>query len=187
MSLKTIIFLFLIISFIKSNKIFTRKENKNCENWKSLMRYHYCYNDVEDESLLDLEPIDVVIKYIDLSDKELIREGLSQINKDYENGEIKYSIRSILKYIPWINKIYIIMPNKKVKYLKSYEEIKEKIIYIKDKDLIGFDSSSSTVFEFNLWRLKNFGVTQNFIYFNDDYFVGKPLKNSDFFIYTTEK
>ena len=181
MSLKTIIFLFLIISFIKSNKIFTRKENKNCENWKSLMRYYYCYNDVEDESLLDLEPIDVVIKYIDLSDKELIREGLSQINKDYENGEIKYSIRSILKYIPWINKIYIIMPNKKVKYLKSYEEIKEKIIYIKDKDLIGFDSSSSTVFEFNLWRLKNFGVTQNFIYFNDDCFVGNYLKKSDFF------
>ena len=83
------------------------------------MKYYYCYNDVEDESLLDMEPIDVVIKYIDLSDKELIREGLSQINKDYENGEIKYSIRSILKYIPWINKIYIIMTNEKVKYLKS--------------------------------------------------------------------
>ena len=45
-------------------------------------------------------------------------------------------------------------------------------IYIKDKELIGFDSASSTVFEFNLWRLKNFGVTQNFIYFNDDCFVG---------------
>ena len=79
------------------------------------------------------------------------------------------------------------MPNDKVKYLKSNEEIKEKIIYIKDKELIRFDSSSSTVFELNLWRLKNFEVTQNFIYFNDDYFFGKPLKNSDFFIYTTEK
>ncbi len=78
------------------------------------MRYYYYYNDIEDESLLDMEPIDVVIKYLDLSDKELIRVGLPQINKDYENGEIKYSILSILKYIPWINKIYIIMQMKKL-------------------------------------------------------------------------
>ena len=173
----------ILLSFqiIHSENILKTKENKECENKKDMMRHYYCYNDTEDESLLDMELIDVVIKYIDLSDEKLIRKGIKQLNKDIENGEIKYCIRSILTNIPWVNKIYIIMPNDKVKYFKSNEEIKEKIIYIKDKELIGFDSASSTVFEFNLWRLKNFGVTQNFIYFNDDYFVGKPLKKSDFF------
>ena len=172
------IFFLILLSF---QIILKTKENKECENKKDMMRHYYCYNDTEDESLLDMELIDVVIKYIDLSDEKLIRKGIKQLNKDIENGEIKYCIRSILTNIPWVNKIYIIMPNDKVKYFKSNEEIKEKIIYIKDKELIGFDSASSTVFEFNLWRLKNFGVTQNFIYFNDDYFVGKPLKKSDFF------
>ena len=127
------------------------------------MRHINCYNDKEDESLLDMELIDAVIKYIDLTYKKLIREGIKQINKDIENGEIKYCVRSILINIPWINKIYIIMPNEKVKYFKEYEEIKEKIIYIKDKEFIGFDSASSTVFEFNLWRLKNFGYSAKII------------------------
>ena len=161
---------------IYSENILKTKENNECEKKKNIMRHIDCYNDKEDESLLDMELIDAVIKYIDLTDKKLIREGIKQINKNIENGEIKYCVRSILTNIPWINKIYIIMPNEKVKYFKEYEEIKEKIIYIKDKELIGFDSASSTVFEFNLWRLKNFGVIQNFIYFNDDYFVGKPKK-----------
>ena len=151
------------------------------------MRKIYCYPNIEDESLLENEPIDVVIKYIDLFDKTLIREGIPQFNKDYENGEIKYCIRSILKYIPWVNKIFILMPNEKVKFFKDYEKIKEKIIYVKDKDVLGFDSAASPVFEFNLWRLKNFGLSENFIYFNDDYFVGNYLKKSDFFYVENNK
>ena len=177
------IFFLILLSFqiIHSENILKTKEKNECEKNKDIMRHINCYNDIEDESLLDMELIDAVIKYIDLTDEKLIREGIKQINKDIENGEIKYCVRSILTNIPWINKIYIIMPNEKVKYFKEYEEIKEKIIYIKDKELIGFDSASSTVFEFNLWRLKNFGLNQNFIYFNDDTFIGEPLKKSDFF------
>ena len=157
-----------------------------CEYWKDLKRHFNCYIDTDDESLLDLELIDVVISYIDINDKDLKRD-LPKLEKDIENGEIKYNTRSILKYIPWINKIYILMPNKKVKYFKNPEEINEKIKYIKDKDLLGFDSRSSIVFEFNFWRLKKFGVTTNFLYFNDDYFIGNYLKKSDFFYQLRDK
>jgi hypothetical protein len=79
------------------------------------------------------EPIDVVIKYIDLSDKTLNRAGIKQIYKDQNCEELKYSIRSILQYIPWIRKIYILMPNEKVKFLKN--EISEKIIIVHTKIL----------------------------------------------------
>ena len=171
-------------NLLLENKI---KENNICEKKKDFMRKIYCYPNIEDESLLENEPIDVVIKYIDLFDNTLIREGIPQFNKDYENGEIKYCIRSILKYIPWVNKIFILMPNEKVKFFKDYEKIKEKIIYVKDKDVLGFDSAASPVFEFNLWRLKNFGLSENFIYFNDDYFVGNYLKKSDFFYVENNK
>ena len=135
----------------------------------------------ESLELIEKEPIDVLIKYIDLSDPKLDREGIHQIKKDEENGEIIYSVRSILKNIPWVRKIFILMPNEKVKYFKEPEEIKDKIIYVKDKDLIGFDSSSSIVFQFNLWRMKEFGLSENFILMDDDCFIGNPLKKSNFF------
>ena len=107
-------------------------------------------NPNESLKLIDSEPIDVLIKYIDLSDPNLEREGINQIKKDEENGEIKYSVRSILKNIPWIRKIFILMPNERVKYFKEPNIIKDKIVYIKDKDLLGFDSASSPAFQFNL-------------------------------------
>ena len=41
-----------------------------------------------DELILNEEPIDVVIKYIDLGDPNLIREGIHQIKKDADNEEL---------------------------------------------------------------------------------------------------
>ena len=135
----------------------------------------------EDELILEKEPIDVLIKYIDLSDKNLVREGIPQITKDNENEELRYSIRSILKNIPWIRKIFILMPNEKVRYFKDYDLIKEKIVYVKDKDFLGYDSSNSHAFQYRLWKMKDFGMSDNFIVMDDDYFIGKPLNKSDFF------
>ena len=135
----------------------------------------------ESLEIINKEPIDVLIKYIDLSDPNLKREGIKQIKKDKDNQELKYAVRSILKNIPWIRKIFILMPNERVRFFKSPEKIKEKIVYVKDKDLIGFDSASSPVFQFNLWRMKDFGMSENFILMDDDYFIGKPLNKSNFF------
>ena len=129
------------------------------------------------------EPIDMIIKYIDLTDKNLKRKDIIQIYKDQNNEELKYSLRSILQYIPWIRKIYILMPNEKVLFLKSIDEINEKIIYIKDKDLLGYDSANIHSFTFNLYKMKKFGISQNFIYMEDDFFIGKTLKKNDFFYY----
>ena len=97
----------------------------------------------EQEKLIEKEPIDIVIKYIDLTDKTLNRTGIKQLKKDQDNEELRYSVRSILENIPWVRKIFILMPNEKVKYFKPYEEIKEKIIYVKDKDLLNYDSDNN--------------------------------------------
>jgi len=137
----------------------------------------------EQLEIIEKEPIDVLIKYIDLSDKNLKREGIKQIQKDEDNEELRYSIRSILKYIPWVRKIFILMPNEKVRYFKPYDEIKEKIVYVKDKDLLGYDSANIYAFTFNLFKMEKFGLSENFIYFDDDFFVGKQLNKSSFFYY----
>ena len=129
------------------------------------------------------EPIDIIIKYIDLNDKTLNRTGINQIYKDNDNEELRYSLRSILQYIPWVRKIFILMPNKFVKYFKSIDEINDKIKYINDKNLLGFDSANIQSFLFNLFRIENFGLSKNFIYMEDDYFIGKKLYKEDLFYY----
>ena len=140
---------------------------------------------IKDEHLkiIEDEPIDIVIKYIDLTDSSLVRKGIPQIKKDKDNEELRYACRSIIKYVPWVRKIFIIMPNEKVRYFKPIEEIKDKFVYVKDKDLIGFDSANSAIFQFNLFRLAKYNISENFIYMDDDYFFGKELKKSDFFYY----
>ena len=133
--------------------------------------------------IVNSEPIDIVIKYIDLTDKQLNRSGIKQIYKDRDNEELRYSVRSILLNIPWIRKIFIIMPNENVRFFKSIDKIRGKIIYIKDKDLLGFDSANNVACSFNLHKLEKFGISKNFIYMDDDYFFGMPLKKKDFFYY----
>lgn len=157
---------------IFSNQINIKAENSN--SFKSK-------NNISNIDSIESEPIDAVIKYIDLNDKKLVRKGIPQIKKDFDNEELRYSLRSILKNIPWIRKIFIIMPNEKVRFLKEKDYISDKIVYVKDKDLLGYDSASISTFQFNLWKIRDFGCSNNFIYFDDDYFVGKPLKKSDFF------
>jgi hypothetical protein len=75
------------------------------------------------------------------------------------------------------------MPNEKVRYFKEYKYIKNKIVYVKDKDLLGYDSANIYAFTFNLFKMEKFGLSENFIYFDDDFFVGKHLNKSNFFYY----
>ena len=150
----------------KITKIFSEVKTENIEN------------NIE---LLNREPVDVLIKYIDLRDPNLKRDGIFQLEKDYDNEELRYSIRSILSNIPWIRKIFILMPNEKIRYFKDYKLIKDKIIYVKDKDLLGYDSSNCNAFFFRYWKMKKFGISDNIIIMDDDCFIGNKLKKSDFF------
>ena len=129
--------------------------------------------------LLKSTPIDVIYTYADVTDPAIM--GLDQnYPKNIENEEIRYSIRSILKNIPWIRKIFIFMPNNKIKYLKD-KFSDNRIVYVTDNEILGFNTSSVITKEFNLWKLKNVGCSENVIYLNDDYFIGRPLNKSDFF------
>ena len=129
------------------------------------------------------EPIDVLIKYIDLSDKNLQRTNFTQTEKDEDNEELRYSIRSIFENIPWIRKIFILMPNEKVRYLKPINEISDKFVYVKDRDLLGFDSADSQTFQLNLCNMTKFNISENFILMDDDCFFGKPIPKTKFFYY----
>jgi hypothetical protein len=59
--------------------------------------------------------------------------------------------------------------------------INDKIVYVKDKDLLGHDSSNSYAFQFRYWKMKKFGISENIIAMDDDYFIGGKLEKEDFF------
>ena len=144
-------------------------------------------NNTKKLELLNKEPIDILIKYIDLRDPSLIRNGIHQIEKDYDNEELRYSIRSILKNIPWVRKIFILMPNERVRFFKEYNLIKDKIVYVKDKDLLGYDSSNCNAFIYRYWQMKKFGISDNIILMDDDFFIRYKLEKKDFFYVKNNK
>ena len=173
---------------IQLEKLNNKSISNNLKNNNYKFRFLKLYEEIGKISdyhlqMIENEPIDLFIKYIDLSDKSLNRKGIKQTYKDFENDELKYSLRSINEYLPWIRKIFIVMPNKNVRFLKPYYKIKNKIVYVNDKDFIGYDSANIFAFSFNLYKMEKFGISKNFIYMEDDYFIGKALKKSDFFYY----
>ena len=173
---------------IKELEIFCENIPESEASLFSLKKIYEEVNELElDNELIEKEPIDLLIKYIDLRDTNLNRTGIHQIQKDFDNEEIRYSIRSVLKYIPWVRKIFILMPNEKIRFFKDYDLIKDKIVYVKDKDILGYDSSNSLAFQFRYWKMKKFGISDNFIVMDDDCFIGNPLKKSDFFYIDNKK
>ena len=159
-----------------------RSNEKNLnENNEFIFIELYQNSSQENSELLEKEPIDVLIKYIDFSDKNIAASGLRNISNDFKNEELRFSVRSILQNIPWIRKIFILMPNEKVRFFKNYSEINEKIIYVHDKDILGHESANVHAFQYRIWKLKEYGLSENFISMDDDYFIGKPLEKSDFF------
>ena len=73
------------------------------------------------------------------------------------------------------------MPNEKVRFFKNYDLINNKIIYVKDREFLGYESSNPHAFQYRLWKMKEYGISDNFIIMDDDCFIGQPLKKSDFF------
>ena len=179
------------IKSIKNNNILMCKNNLDGMSDDFKFSFLKLFEEVEIKpehiSIIDNEPIDVLIKYIDLRDPSLNRVGIQKIKKDEEHEELRYCVRGILEYIPWIRKIFILMPNKRVKYFKPIEEISDKFVYVLDKDLLGFESEDCYTYHFHLWKMKKFNLSENFILMDDDYFIGKPINKSQFFYYDEEQ
>lgn len=139
-------------------------------------------------------PIDVVFTWVDNTDKvwqTKYRSASQQTNQEvglyakdsarFENhNELYYSIRSVLKHLEWVNHIFIVTDNQKPNWLSSINCDKITVIdhtqIIDEKYLPTFNSH---VIEANLHKIPN--LRENFIYFNDDVFVARPLPKTHFF------
>ena len=96
-----------------------------------------------------------------------------------DNDELKYSLRSIEKYAPWIRNIFIITDNQKPTWL-DLANPRIKIIDLVDimpqESLPCFNSSLIEKFLHKIPEL-----SEHFLYSNDDMFMNKNVTPNDFF------
>jgi len=134
-----------------------------------------------------VKKISIVYTWVDGSDinfqylKSKYNGGINNTNNRYRSAdELKYSIRSLEKYMPWHQGIiYIVTCNQIPKWL-NINHSRIKIIYHKDifPDHIfpTFDSNTIELFFDNIP-----GITEKFIYFNDDFFLNNYVHPCFFF------
>ncbi|WP_037036116.1 stealth conserved region 3 domain-containing protein [Rahnella sp. WP5] len=95
------------------------------------------------------------------------------------NDELKYSLRSLNKYAPWLNNIYIVSNCAKPSWLTNHP----RIIWVDHNEIFPYSESlptfNSHAIESCLHHIKD--LSEYFIYLNDDFILGQPCLPSDFF------
>lgn len=95
------------------------------------------------------------------------------------NDELKYSLRSAEKCVPWIRQIYIVTDNQCPEWLDRNHP---KIRIIDHTEIIPKEALpcfNSSVIEYYLYKIP--GLAEHFLFANDDMFFNKPLSPYYFF------
>lgn len=96
-----------------------------------------------------------------------------------DNDELKYSLRSVELYAPWIRNIYIVTDDQVPEWLDTSHP---KIHIVDHKDIMPPQSLpcfNSSLLEHFLHRIP--GLAEHFIYSNDDMYINKPVTPLSFF------
>eukprot|EP01046_Picozoa_sp_COSAG06_P019472 COSAG06_NODE_1391_length_9606_cov_54.546229_4_plen_262_part_00 len=104
--------------------------------------------------------------------------------RDRTIEELRYSIRSLIKYIPWLKgHIYIVSPNQHPSWLvrdnPRITVVDQDALFTEEDGKIALPTFNTNAIEPNLWRIP--GLTEVFLHVNDDYLFGAPITPEDFF------
>lgn len=135
-----------------------------------------------------MDNIDFVIPWVDGSDSQWLKEKQkyscntsadASVARYRDWDLLRYWFRGVEKFAPWVNKIHFITYGHIPNWLNT-EHNKLNIVlhedYIPNKYLPTF---SANTIELNLHRIM--GLSEKFVYFNDDFFLIAPVIKSDFF------
>jgi hypothetical protein len=135
-----------------------------------------------------MSKIDFVLPWVDSNDKawqesynfhKNEQDGDNRISRFRDWDNLRYLFRAFEEFTPWVNKIYFITCG----HLPSWLDIKHpKLVIIKHEDYIekeNLPTFNSHVIETNIHNIK--GLSEKFVYFNDDTFVLKALDKEIFF------
>ncbi len=145
------------------------------------------------------EPIDVVIAWVDGSDPKLTAKRNQYLETSVKkklrsahptrfasDNEIRYCVLSILRFAPFVRNIYIVTddqdPDIYTEVEKFFPTKTETIKIVDHKEIFrGYEKFLPTFNSISIgnmvWRIK--GLSENFVYFNDDVFLIRPVQPED--------
>lgn len=136
------------------------------------------------------QKIDFVITWVDGSDEKWLEEKSKHVKlkpSNYNNSAmryrdmniLKYWFRAVEKYANWVNKIYFITYG----HLPSWLNINnEKLVIVNHKDFIPAEvlpTFNSNSIEMYMHKIN--GLSNTFVYFNDDMLINDYVKPTNFF------
>ena len=133
-----------------------------------------------------MEPIDFVVTWVDGTDpqwlrqrKQFLPDGEKQCNRWRDWELMRYWFRSVEAYAPWVNKIWFVTWGHYPPWLNLAHPKLQVVChqaYIPKSCLPTFNSN---VIELHLHRIQQ--LSEQFVLFNDDMFLLRPVKPTDFF------
>lgn len=132
--------------------------------------------------------IDFVILWVDGNDPEwqtekkkyapdIQEDGRVERYRDWDN--LRYWFRGVERYAPWVNRIYFVTWGHLPQWLNTKNE---KLVIVNHKDFIPEEylpTFNCNPIELNLHRIE--GLSEHFVYFNDDMFLINYCETTDFF------
>ena len=132
---------------------------------------------------------DIVLTWVDQNDpewqaekKKYDPEGNTPDSGDvrYRDWDsLKYVFRGIEKFMPWVNKIYFVTWGHVPEWLNTGAE---KLRIVNHRDFIPEEylpTFNSNTIDLNIFRIKD--LSEQYILFNDDTFVIKPVSPEEYF------
>ena len=136
--------------------------------------------------------VDAVITWVDGNDPDFIanRErhkshdnsgkiAANNVARYQSHDEVKYCIRSIQQYAPWIKTIYLVTNGQVPRW---FDPSQDRVRIITHDEIIPHQylpTFNSHVIESCLHKIE--GLSEHFVYFNDDVMLLKPVAPTDFF------
>ncbi|RKS19544.1 Stealth-like protein [Arthrobacter sp. AG1021] len=138
-------------------------------------------------------PIDVVYTWVDGDDPSWLEKRAREQSKmdgvEYHpeaihsarftsRDELKYSLRSLQAYAPWVNHIYLVTDGQKPDWLDEVDNltvVDHREIF-DNEDIPSFNSNAIIS---RLHHIKN--LSEHYIFMNDDVMFGQQVSPSDFF------
>ena len=138
-----------------------------------------------------VEDIDIVVTWVDMNDpswkEEFNKYSVNPLNennglvdarfRDY--GFLKYWFRGVEKFAPWVRKIHFVTSGQKPEWLNVDNP---KLNLVDHKDFIPKDflpTYNSVVIERYMYKIP--GLADKFVYFNDDFYMLRPIPVERFF------
>lgn len=135
-----------------------------------------------------MDKIDFVILWVDGNDPEWQKEknkytptihNDSRVIRYRDWNNLRYWFRGVEKFAPWVNKVFFVTWGHIPKWLNTNEP---KLQIVKHSDFISeqyLPTFNCNPIELNIHRIN--GLSEQFVYFNDDTFIISPTKETDFF------